>query len=137
MCLIEIVFEEWTSFDGQGRDDLTSDSAAARETSLECSAAIVKAGTTIPVLLTRVNEAEGSSRHCGSGIAVSIQLSRTRGPKYHSKTPGEQGVDLQPIFEEVVERSSDVGTHGEISWSRVPYEVSEFISGNAAEMLGS
>ena len=102
----------------------------------ECSAVNeVKAGITVVVPLTWVDEAQEAARQCGIGISRSTQVSSSGKPKYISKTPGEQATDLLPVCEEVIEWNSNDGTYGEIAWSPVPQEGSEFTNSNAAEVL--
>ena len=120
------VFEEWIFSDGEGEDQHEFDTASNAGAGSECSAVNeVKAGITVVVPLTRVDEAQGSARQCGSGISRSTQVSRSGKPKYISKTPGEQATDLLPVCEEVIEWNSNDGTYGEIAWSPEPHEGSE------------
>ena len=130
------VFEEWIFSDCEGEDQYEFDTASDVGAGSECSAVNeVKVGTIVPVPLTRVDEAQGSARQCGSGISRSTQVSRSGKPKYHSNMPGEQATDPLPVREGVIERSSDDGTYGEIAWSPEPLEGPEFTSGSTAEVL--
>jgi len=95
----------------------------------------VKAETTVLAPLTCVDEAQGSARQCGSGIAYTTQVSRSGMLKFLSKTPGERATELLPACEVVIERSSDDETYGEIAWSREPYEGPELKRSSAAEVL--
>jgi len=135
-CLEEEVFEELIFSDGEDENEHEFDTASDVGAGSECSAVHeIKAGTIVPVPLTRVDEAQGSARQCGSGIANTTQVSRSGKPKYHSNMPGRQSTDPLPVCEGVIEWNSNDGTYGEIAWSPEPHEGSEFIDSNAAEVL--
>ena len=90
--LEEEVFEEWIFSDGEDEDQYEFDTASG--TVSECSAVNeVEAETTVLAPLTWVDEAQGSARQCGSGIAISTQVM----PKYISNMPGRQASDLLPV----------------------------------------
>ena len=130
------VFEEWIFSDCEGEDHYEFDTASNVGADSECSAVHeVKGETTVLAPLTWVDEAQGPVRQCGSGIANTTQVSRTAMLKYLSKTLGEQATHLLQACEEVIERSSNDGTYGELAWSREPHEGPEFKRGSAAEVL--
>jgi len=115
------VFEEWIFSDGEDEDEHDFDIASDVGAGSECSAVHEgKAETTVLATLTWMDEAQEAARQCGSGIANTTQVSRTGMLKYLSKTPGEQATHLLRACEEVIERSSNDGTYGEIAWSHEP-----------------